>query len=480
MEEIDYKILNIEEDNTVDVKGRGFISIERTMGLVYSKKGKHVTEYFTNSEGLYEVVANIKGNALLTYYLRDSNWSSFLPAINSSEFGANIYFVDKEIIDKLDLVRSGSYYKKRENVKRRTDFKSKEGRNGLGRQFTPSLIKKEISRGYSSKKDWDTLSTLLGVTSNTYIATEGLKNTFGIELETSSGLVSASDYFINNLNISAVRDGSVRGSEYVTGVLKGDAGFNQLYRATKVINKQAKVDKTCGMHVHIGGASFNKAFSVYAHILSEKIEDSMFSIVSKSRRGNSYCGDVIPLKLDSLISKYGAKYGVEAAYDKLFKAMTYGIPPEEGYNKKYNHHYGRYCGKYNDIEDEDNFRYKWVNLIPCNFNVRNVIHPKNGYDKSSDTIEFRFHSGTLNYTKIKNFTLICMAFVDYVENHQREILSKKVITLEDIVSATYKRNAKPLLAYIDARQKLFNNEPDLLESSEVQKSLHTKKEIICV
>jgi hypothetical protein len=486
MEKTIEKLLAINKDvpniATVETEDSGTERISNTVGLIYKYKNKFATVYFTSSNNLFIFLKNLskKNNFLLSMYLQNHSYDDFLPRIDSNELGTTIYFIDKEVIDILDLSNQNNCYKLKANVKRRYDFKNKACKNRLGRQFTPSIIAREIRSNKIPLKSIKEGANILGIESKTYVASEGLKYSFGVELETSQGLVTLQDYFINRLNLSSIRDGSVKGAEYVTGVLKGDSGFNQLYRVSTILNKQNKVDKSCGMHVHIGGANFNKAFSVYAHILSEKIQDSMFSIVSKTRRGNSYCGDVIRLCLEDSIKKYGASYGVEVAYKELYEHMTYGRALGSDHNKKHNHHYGRYCGKYNGIEDEDNFRYKWVNLIPCNFNVRGISHPKNGYNKNADTIEFRFHSGTLNYTKIKNFTLICMAFVNYVENNENDILSKDVITLEDIIKATYKRNVKPLLAYVEMRQKLFNNEPYLLESSDKQPILKTKKERICV
>jgi len=479
--EIIEKILNIDKNKNVIAEDGNVYHISKVNGIIYKQKGKFITKYFTDVYKIYEnVLSTLNNNLFLSIYLNNFDWQSFVPHISETEFGARLYFIDKEIISLFNLSNRGHWYLLKSNKERAYDFKNKKRKNNIGMQINSLYLEREAKRKGESLRSELKTKNELGVTSRTYVASEGLKYSFGVELETSKGCVNLQDYFINKLNLSSLRDGSVEGSEYVTGILKGDSGFNQLYRTTTVLNRQNKVDKTCGMHVHIGGANFNKAFSVYAHILSEKIEESMFSIVAKTRRGNSYCGDVIKLGLEDIIKKYGASYGVEIAYEELFKAMTYGKKPTATYNKKNNHHYGRYCGKYNDIDDEDNFRYKWVNLIPCNFNVRNTPHPKHGYNKNADTIEFRFHSGTLNYTKIKNFTLICMAFVNYVENHEIDILSKKIITLEEIIQATYKRNVKPLLTYIDMRQKLFNNEPDLLESSDRQVLLKTKKEIICV
>lgn len=91
-----------------------------------------------------------------------------------------------------------------------------------------------------------------------------------------------------------VTDGSVSGNglELVSPPLKGIAGLNELRRVLEALNTAgAKVDKTCGIHVHhdindYALQNFKNLYAMYA-----RYEDSLDSLLSKSRRGsnNTYC-----------------------------------------------------------------------------------------------------------------------------------------------------------------------------------------------
>lgn len=289
-----------------------------------------------------------------------------------------------------------------------------------------------------------------------YNSTEGKRYTFGVELETSTGAVPVPVVTSKRLNLNCERDGSVDSGEYITGVLQGDAGFIQLHNVLQVLQKRCKIDKKCGVHVHIGGAEFNKAFSVFSFILGRKLEDEVFSTLPKSRTDNKYCDKLAKLnmpELSSLIHMYGRELGVEVAYDTLYQGMTYGDLPSKDNNRLKPHKFGRYCGQYNGIEMERNFRYKWLNLIACNFNMKGA-HGIEGFKRSA-TLEFRNHSASLNFNKIKNWILFCMAFTNYVENHQNEILKNDTITLEDIFKAAYPKKYTKLVEYFEGRKEEF-------------------------
>src|SRR5690606_20647291 len=102
---------------------------------------------------------------------------------------------------------------------------------------------------------------------------------------------------VKHLNLKAVHDGSLRdpdgsgpwGKEYVTGVLKGDAGFKHLQEITKTIASKCKIDKRASVHVHIGSLKWNSEEIVIAYLLGEILEEELFSMLPKSRSINEYC-----------------------------------------------------------------------------------------------------------------------------------------------------------------------------------------------
>lgn len=326
----------------------------------------------------------------------------------------------------------------------------------------------------------------LGFKTPSYRISEGAKYSFGVELETSSGNIPTADYHNKKLNLQCVHDGSVDGGEYVTGILRGDAGFKQLHKVCKELSAGHQVNSKCGIHVHIGGVVFNKQFNVLAYILGRKIEKSLFSILPKSRRNNKFCGYLPNLSLNSIMQEFGTECGFDVAYESLFNALSNDKKLGREFNKSTNHPYGRYCGQYQDhIANESILRYKWLNLVPCNFNIRKY-HPSKKMKSKANldtpyTIEFRNHSATLNYTKIRNWVLVCMAFVNYVENNMLDILNKDVITLEDILESAYPKNAKNLLTYVQERRELFSTSAEASEYKvDAVKPITNIKEFVCV
>lgn len=319
-----------------------------------------------------------------------------------------------------------------------------------------------------------------GVASFTNLINQGKDYTFGIELETSHGYMPA--YAAKDLNLRCVRDGSVQGGEYVTGVLTGDSGLQHLSKICNQLIKRCGVDKTTGLHVHIGNAKFNKEFIVLAYILGMKIEEDMSSILPKSRLGNHYCRNLEQSVLrgyktafKDIYNKGNINYDdyklfIDTYYEILYNFyLAGGGMLGKNYNKKKDHPGKRW----------NSTRYFWLNLQPCMFatadsegvvkTIKEVHNVKKGIvidriNPNHLNIEFRNHSGTLSFNKIKNWLLICKAFVYYVENNKLDILNKPTITLEDLVCNAYTDKEKPkyylksnLLQYIKQRREKFIN-----------------------
>ena len=210
------------------------------------------------------------------------------------------------------------------------------------------------------------------------------------------------------------------------------------------------VDSTCGIHVHIGGANFNRRFSILSIMLGSMLENEIFSMLPKSRSKSSYCLK-IPNKFYQLRTVNKRLY--PRTYKRMLKLLSEYVYAEDSNfdstnNKKGHHPYGRYCSS----------RYKWLNLNNCS------------YDKTGpDTIEFRCHSASKDFEKIYNWVLICMCFVRYVENNSRQIIESYNawinghrphevsggVTLRDIVSEGLGKDGMFLLEYIDKRKNKF-------------------------
>ena len=239
-----------------------------------------------------------------------------------------------------------------------------------------------------------------------YLKTSSMDYTFGVEIET----ITRKSIEYDDLNLKTMEDGSIEGIEYVTGVLKGDVGIQQLKDITRALRvEDVLVDRSCGVHIHIGNTIFNRRFSIMLLKLCKQIEDDVYSIMPDSRKTNSYC-KLLPDNISAMNFHN---------YKKTLGEFTQGHRIDENYNKKKNHIGGHYNSQ----------RYYWVNLTNCS--------AKTG----PETVEFRPHSATIDFKKIYNWLLICMSIVKFAENYQRRIItsdfsSKGPITLKEVLNCS--------------------------------------------
>lgn len=284
---------------------------------------------------------------------------------------------------------------------------------------------------------------------NTYINTLGKKYTFGLEIETMSGFLPRR--FDSILDYTAVHDGSLRqedgnvyGAEYVTGVLSGDKGLAMTRILCNELTKRCLLDKKCGVHAHFGNVPFNKENIVFMYHVFQTLEEQILNMFPPSRRNNVYCRALtkIDINIDNLNKDY--KYYIDYYYNEIIKVLSKKSKIDPKISKKFDHPQGHKCGY-----DHSAHRYCWVNFIPAVFNTRgNGIY----------TIEFRPHSATTSYKKIKNWLLICMAMLDIVENNKTFLLNNKKFNLFDIILLSYGNDrAIKLIEYIEKRTDKFKD-----------------------
>lgn len=390
------------------------------------------------------------------------------------ENNPNIYF-DK---DELKIMDKPQPYRKFDNTFSKINFK-----DVVNKQLTNNEINN--AEVLEIKKNILKRNIEMGVESITFKEFEGQRYTYGIELESSQGRFEEDE--VSHLNVKAVHDGSLRepdgsnplGGEYVTGILVGDAGLNQLHEICRVLQTKCKLDKRCGVHVHIGNLNWGKEEVVYSWILAELLEKEIFDTLPASRRNNSYCRP-----LDKLIGKKGIatlvnsksiqEYNIEInnIYDTIFTVVS-GLHPSEKpsnrINKNTDHPKGPKCGF-----DKNSQRYCWLNYVTLLFNTKKA--------PDSWTLEFRNMSGTLNYTKIKNWLKLCMAFCSFVENHKTIIKDslKTPITLELVIKTIYPKTGIKLNSYINERKQMFQTSDESIDYV-VDKQIAKKsiKEVAC-
>lgn len=296
----------------------------------------------------------------------------------------------------------------------------------------------------------------------TTIKTFGKEYSFGLEIETISGILP--ERLTKNIAFESVHDGSLRdhddnktyGKEYVTDVLQGDLGLLEIKKLLFEIKKRCLIDKRCSVHYHLGEINFTKENTILMYYLYSIIQEEIFSLLPISRHNNIYCKKLKPLFSYSDIQKLCSderNFSILMYYNILITLLSSKSSASYIINKLKNHPQGHKCGYNHNSE-----RYCWVNFIPAVFNTReNQVY----------TIEFRALNGTNNYTDIKNFLMICMALVSIVEDHKSYIYNTKDFLLEDILKLVYPKNYRHLVEWINIRKYKFNNASFLNDNKKI-------------
>lgn len=174
-------------------------------------------------------------------------------------------------------------------------------------------------------------------------------------------------------HFKVVTDASLTGgntAEVVSPILKGKKGMQMLEKVCNVLNEiNAKVNKSCGLHVHLGLDKID--FNTYRNIFYNyaKLESVIDTFMPQSRRTNIYCKSFRTIG--------------ENLYERLLNTSN----------------------KYEVARIFCNNRYFKVN--PVAFERHN-------------TIEFRQHSGTTEYAKISNWIEFLKGLIEYSKSHRIE------------------------------------------------------------
>ena len=278
---------------------------------------------------------------------------------------------------------------------------------------------------FDNKRSYDKHQSLsyhkkFGTNSPTFSISNGMRYTFGVEIETSRGSIGHYD----DLNLASVYDGSTSGPEYVTGILKGDYGFNHLKTICDKVHANHEINKRCGVHVHIGG-QFNRLFTIMLLRLGYQIQDEIYRMMPPSRLGNTFCKYIPDYVMDINLTNWRKHLG------KYIHGS--GNTLDENCNKKSN------LGSYPST------RYRWINCVNFSSN------------SGKPTVEFRNHSASMSYYKIRNWTLMCMAIVRFAQNNQKRIwYNLEDITLHEVMMTSLGNNiGLQIMSYYQKRVALF-------------------------
>jgi hypothetical protein len=200
-----------------------------------------------------------------------------------------------------------------------------------------------------------------------------------------------------------VYDGSVStnlnvGGELVSPILRGEAGIETAKAAAKALSNGAKVDQSCGFHVHIDVSDFTLFnFKNLAKIWL-KFEDVMEFTIAKSRRGSArYCASNLQnfrsyRDSDSSLSPAANQCKMDcAALVRAFAAIDA-------------------CTTIEQI----------VELFPGRYwkmNLRSFFRHQ--------TVEFRLHQGTVNATKVEMWVRLMNYIVMSAKSTRGKVAPRK-------------------------------------------------------
>ena len=106
-------------------------------------------------------------------------------------------------------------------------------------------------------------------------------------------------------SVTSTGTGLNKGLELVSPILYGDEGLDELEKVYTVLNEcGAKVDKTCGTHVHFDIADYTVQDMVSFLNLYYKEHTLIDFLLPPSRRNNTYCTQIKKLEIDKMNNRF--------------------------------------------------------------------------------------------------------------------------------------------------------------------------------
>ena len=208
-------------------------------------------------------------------------------------------------------------------------------------------------------------------------STNRFERAVGVEIET---IGCNSDDIRNDTYFSAfsvTSDGSIEsdsneeGFEFISKPMRGDHLFHEIDKiGNYLLDRDFSMNSSCGLHVHIDARDLFYKDLKGVSMVMKSFERVVFSMMPKSRYSSNWC-KMMAMNKNMIRGINSNEEFIRSWYDAC------GEPPS--------------MGKYNDT------RYHGLNL-----HARVYL----------GTIEFRYHSGTNNPTKIKNWITICQSIVE--------------------------------------------------------------------
>lgn len=251
--------------------------------------------------------------------------------------------------------------------------------------------------------------------------------TIGVEAETCAGNIP--ENYLFRTGLLPLRDGSIVGHEFTSTVI-GSKYFGRFKEIFEQLSKNCFTNQNCSLHYHFGNIPKSKEFTVSLWMLYYRLQDSIESLCPPYKRDLHYLtkkrvssGTANGIKdhckrLPNLFPSLKIT-NIDEAFDMLLTFFNDNQLPAKSNSSNLIFKHRKEGRPKWDYEA----RYYAINFIPFLF------------EEGKQTIEFRFHSGTVNFYKAFAWALICSALLQYAEiNMERIFEGKEKIRLIDVIS----------------------------------------------
>lgn len=258
---------------------------------------------------------------------------------------------------------------------------------------------------------------------------EFIQNTFGFELETSSGEINKK--YSALLGFANLYDGSISGVEYVSKPMKYN-NLHHLHKFLLIAKACTNINTYCSLHIHIGNVSKSDTNLLSMYLLFQRLTDELNQLIVPYKKDINF--------LYNKIQSTGRDHCKNLP--KLLERDTqeiYRLFKISGYTKTKLKEYIDGTNKWN-IEG----RYYTVNFM--NYICKDI----------NNTVEIRSLQSTYNFDYIITWLLINCAVIDYSIKFSTKVLaSKEKIELNDCLDEYIKD--KQLLSKVKSNILVLRN-----------------------
>lgn len=288
--------------------------------------------------------------------------------------------------------------------------------------------------------------------------------TFGVEFETSGGYIPSRK--LKTVPLIPLRDGSISGFEYATGVLSGYTGINHLSNIVELLRNHTDYNDDCSIHFHVGGLPRTEKHILAMYLTVVALQNELFDI------NPHYKFSHYGVKRKN----YTAPYDINL-YRSIINAKEVPTKFEILFNELSNNDYSNYDYKLDNVtghpDDPDNTR-KWV--IKSRYHLVNLIPIIFGNKK---TVEFRLSQSTHKSRFVFYELLLNLMIVQYVIKNVDVIVNNRAyIDLARIIDSYNEDCNARLINHIYTKRKIKESASSRSEIKYNIDHFYNKSEIV--